>query len=396
VTRCVRHVRLATSSQSITFVTMVVCFALPYSPANATCLSISITAAPLLSSRACRQFRIPEDRSGLLANSLPCRVAMSSTPPASPVSPAPLDSPTAPTLRAAQISSPSFYSEYYGHLVTHLAAVHAGDSTLDNKHYLPHSSHPAVNCYEKILVPPLSRGDVAHWLNVVASSRSPPMSFTQSWAALNCAVEESRVAPRAAGALLPQDMFVRDNITPRDTLVVCVGGNDVALAPTMATALNMMLAVWLNGRGSSASPPSPVSSSGWGMKHFVDGVFRRDIERYIASLTSVQKPRAVAVCMVYHPCVAHSAERGWADGVLRMLGYDSAPWRLQRVIDGVYRDGVCNVQVPGVETVVPVALSTVMDGTNEALYEARVEPSELGAKVIAEFLAKKLVEAGVL
>eukprot|EP00964_Phaeocystis_antarctica_P075395 scaffold46517_cov50-Phaeocystis_antarctica.AAC.1 len=37
--------------------------------------------------------------------------------------------------------------------------------------------------------------------------------------------------------MLAQDQFVRDHIEATDTLVVSVGGNDVALRPSVATAL---------------------------------------------------------------------------------------------------------------------------------------------------------------
>jgi hypothetical protein len=300
------------------------------------------------------------------------------------------------TVSTQNVPSDAFYTEYHGHLVSHLKTVHvaladrpiiflAGDSTLDNKFYLPSSSLPAKNGYEKVLTPPTSRGDVAHWLNARAASEAA------RWAALNCAVEESTLAPRAAGALLAQDVFIRDHITARDVLVVCVGGNDVALAPTLATVLNMVCAVWLNGRGGA-----PVRADGWGMRHFTRGMFRTDMERYIAALTRVTKPRTVVVCMLYHPCVRRGAERGWADSVLRLLGYDGAPRRLQRVIEGIYEEGVRKVEVDGVEKVLPIALYDVMDGTDEKLYEARVEPSEKGANAIAGLLSRKLHEAEVL
>ena len=35
-----------------------------------------------------------------------------------------------------------------------------------------------------------------------------------------------------------QDDFIRDNITEKDVLVCCIGGNDVALAPTFKTVMS--------------------------------------------------------------------------------------------------------------------------------------------------------------
>ena len=42
-----------------------------------------------------------------------------------------------------------------------------------------------------------------------------------------------------------QDMFVRDNITEDDILVVDVGGNDVALHPTCGVIFNIILLLYL-------------------------------------------------------------------------------------------------------------------------------------------------------
>lgn len=39
--------------------------------------------------------------------------------------------------------------------------------------------------------------------------------------------------------LRPQDIFLRDNISREDTLIVSVGGNDVAMMPTPCTILSM-------------------------------------------------------------------------------------------------------------------------------------------------------------
>ena len=91
------------------------------------------------------------------------------------------------------ILSPShYYSNYYGHTISHLRHVHgrlraqgaqqlvflAGDSSLDNKHWLfdggtskgdpaimfdDSFTAPALNGYEDILVPPRMVQDVAYW-----------------------------------------------------------------------------------------------------------------------------------------------------------------------------------------------------------------------------------------
>merc|ERR1712217_906891 len=49
------------------------------------------------------------------------------------------------------------------------------------------------------------------------------------------------------GGLLPADQFINDHITAGDYLIVSVGGNDIALRPSLCTMLNMFMLV----RGSS-------------------------------------------------------------------------------------------------------------------------------------------------
>jgi hypothetical protein len=51
-----------------------------------------------------------------------------------------------------------------------------------------------------------------------------------------------RDPPWASCAAIPaaeQDRFVKEHITAEDVLVVSVGGNDIALAPSIGTILSM-------------------------------------------------------------------------------------------------------------------------------------------------------------
>lgn len=95
------------------------------------------------------------------------------------------------------VNAIDYYKEYHGHPVRDLAVVHAalkrqgcsrfvwmmGDSSLDNKHWLFQSefqtkeqqlrrpnrfSAPAMNGYDKVLVPPTMVQDVSYWLNKLA------------------------------------------------------------------------------------------------------------------------------------------------------------------------------------------------------------------------------------
>jgi hypothetical protein len=56
-----------------------------------------------------------------------------------------------------------------------------GDSTLDNKFWFA-DGDAAVNGYELLLQPPVSRMDIAYWINQVLVQRRIP-----HYAAINCA-----------------------------------------------------------------------------------------------------------------------------------------------------------------------------------------------------------------
>jgi hypothetical protein len=66
------------------------------------------------------------------------------------------------------------------------------------------------------------------------------MGKGKDMAVLNCAIEESTIGSRARGVLLPQDKFIRDNISQDDMLVISLGGNDIALRPSVCTICNIL------------------------------------------------------------------------------------------------------------------------------------------------------------
>jgi hypothetical protein len=280
-----------------------------------------------------------------------------------------------------------FYGEYRGHLVEHLSIVHrhlsdrprvflAGDSSLDSKFYQTESKEPPINGYEQILTPTHCRRDVCYWLN---------KELGPEYAVINCAVEESTLRERES-TLLPQDEFIRDNISARDILVVSVGGNDVALKPTIRTAWNAAKATLLN----SASYILAHPDKAWGMPHF-RRLFCDETQVYVEKLVAKQKPRAICACMIYFPD-EDSAAPSWSSTTLRLLAYNSHPERLQAFIMAAYECGTKNISVSGT-TVVPCALFEVMDGKKSELYVARVEPSEEGGAAISRLLATRIWSA---
>jgi hypothetical protein len=202
----------------------------------------------------------------------------------------PLSSTPSSTM-AASIDANSFYCEFYGHKNEHLETLlprlransehliwTAGDSSLDNKYWVK-DTRPAVGVYCNVLQPPRSLADVTYWLNYVsafrydnddANSVNDRKKKHRKYAAINTAVEATTLNERTFN-LRPQDIFLRDNISSEDVLIVSIGGNDIAMCPTPCTILSMaglmcLPTTWLaNGRSFGAMP---VRFSWW-LHHLV-------------------------------------------------------------------------------------------------------------------------------
>lgn len=310
-----------------------------------------------------------------------------------------------------KIPRQSFYKEYYGHRVEHLEAVSshlrsegkakillAGDSSLDNKFWFPQSC-VLKNGYQNIIQ---GRGkpDVAHYLNVECERRQIPL------AALNCAVEESSVGSRACGRMLPQDAFIRETIAADDTLVVSVGGNDIALKPTIFTIMNMLALVWLSSTGivesTAVGTAVPIddcfcgavcgcisSFLGWplGLGYFIH-LFKVRVADYVRRLVSRTKPKRVIICMIYYPC---EEVGGWADSTLSALGYNTNPSHLQAIIRAIFRLATQKIEIGGTD-VLALPLFDVLDPKNGEHYCQRVEPSPLGGSLMAKAIMDMIEE----
>ncbi len=310
-----------------------------------------------------------------------------------------------------KINTAHFYSEYHGHPLPLVTTLHkhitnlrpstsnplsssdqhtdpqpdkpiiylAGDSSLDNKHWLPSTGPPIGNSlpvavpeiYQQCLGTPYPRADIAFWVNHFLQSRGT---------CLNLAVEESTLRARS-NALLEHDEFIRDHITEDDVLVVSVGGNDIALHPTIMTVLCMLVLAWLTPKYFLERGNSWV---GW---HFVH-LFKTQTERYIDRLVEKKKPRAVVVCMIYYPLERVAGQQSsWADLPLSALGYNIFPSRLQAAIRGMYEAATRRVVVEG--TVVRgCKLYECLDEKLAGDYESRVEPSIEGGRKMATRLAE--------
>ena len=62
--------------------------------------------------------------------------------------------------------------------------------------------------------------DSGYYSNLSDSESSIPFC-------INAAVEESTIKDRFGDKLLPQDVFVRDNVKPQDTLIISVGQSSI-------------------------------------------------------------------------------------------------------------------------------------------------------------------------
>ncbi|KFX92424.1 hypothetical protein O988_07284 [Pseudogymnoascus sp. VKM F-3808] len=288
-----------------------------------------------------------------------------------------------------KINTSRFYFEFKGHTIPDVDAFRsttlslrpdkpiiylAGDSSLDNKYWVPTSSPGSgvplpVNVpeiYHAALTRPHPKPDVAFWLNHFLGDRAT---------ALNLAVEASTLQERSDD-LLEHDKFIRDNIRAEDTLVVSVGSNDIAMRPTISTIRHMLQLAWLT-RHSSLE-----KGTAWCLGYFVR-MFKSQVESYVSRLVEKEKPRAVIICMIYYPLEADASnQESWADVPLKLMGYNRFPGQLQTAVRKMYELATKQIRIPGVQ-VVPCALFESLDGKCEDDYVARVEPSSEGGRKIA-------------
>jgi hypothetical protein len=285
-----------------------------------------------------------------------------------------------------------FYNEWSGHTLPHLTRVFdglrrqgktsfvylAGDSSLDNKAWLLWDDKgQACNGYENVLDKPDVVQDICHWINVCLSKQSSQSSV----AAINTSIEATTLAMRADGKLLPQDYFLRDHLTAQDTLIVSVGGNDIALAPSLATVAHLISLLALPAFLLSVNPSF----------HYLVRMFRDSVQAYIENLTSKARPRRVLVCMIYYPCAVLD-RTSWAARFLSISGYDRNPKHLQTIIQALFREATQQIRIEGTE-VVPVPLYEILDVNNPKHYKKRVEPSVEGGRLMAERFVE-LLSAG--
>ena len=282
----------------------------------------------------------------------------------------------------------SFYSKYLGHNVNDLKVLEqfarrkskpvvwlAGDSTLDNKFWLLECDKMAKRAPQN-LKPVFERksycrADVAYWMNTMNRDRIT----------INTAVEEATIG-RKKKSLNDSDLFIQEYIREDDTLIVSIGGNDVAHDANLATVLSLFIIVLLTPMllwpYLTWTPP---------MIH-LDHLFRRDYQKYVEKLISKTKPKKVILCTVYYPDMV-AKRTGWASEALQWLRYDTNPRRLHRFIDMMHDKCTSKIIMPGTQ-VEYIPLSLTLNGTATKHYVQRVEPSVMGGKQIARTFSRYL------
>lgn len=319
------------------------------------------------------------------------------------------------------VNSADYYATYHGHephfleevlqelRKDHSSVVYfAGDSSLDNKYWFGQWEH-AVNGYERALQPPRMKADVCHWLNREFVRRG-----AKQFCCINTSIEATSLNDRACGKLLPQDLFIQHTITEQDTLVVSVGGNDIALAPLLCTVVNLLTLVWCSPQAciehcACACPPNThmdagccgcglpacltATLCGWplGMGYFVD-MFKNRVQNYVERLVEHRKPKKVIVCMIYF--LDEKSSGSWADAALKCMCYDRNPSKLQQTIRSMFRLATSKIHIEGTE-VVAFPLFEVLDGKDTRDYCQRVEPSPVGGLKMAKALAEAILTGEV-
>ena len=127
-----------------------------------------------------------------------------------------------------------------------------------------------------------------------------------------------------------------------------------------------------------------------GLGYFVD-LFKNRVTAYASNLVAKRKPKLVVVAMIYYLDV--HGRGSWADGTLRLLGYNAKPELLQRAIRQVFKLGTRRIHIDGVP-VVALPFFEILDGSDTADYVERVEPSPRGgAKLAAAIVEAVLTNA---
>lgn len=286
-----------------------------------------------------------------------------------------------------QINAVAYYDTYHGHEISYLKIIKnyfsqyfdkivyfAGDSSLDNKYWINNSS-PAINGYGHILNPPTMKKDLCYHLSNCLIGNDIGV--------INTAIEATTLEDRKT-SILSQDCFIRDNIRSHDILIISIGGNDIALKPSLKTILNMACLVYLNSTETIKTGPDNT----WGMNYFIN-IFKNDIKIYIEKLIEKTIPEKIIVCTIYYP--DEKSTGSWADKLLGYIGYDKDPTHLQEIIKQIHKYAISQIKIDGVQ-IISYPMYKTLNGKNTNDYVQRVEPSDVGGNKIAKKLSELILK----
>jgi hypothetical protein len=296
----------------------------------------------------------------------------------------------------SKIDANKFWNNWSGHPVKDVETVYeqlgtnkervvwlVGDSSLDNKHWifeeLNNGKYKNINGYETLISPNVAVPDVAYHFNQLILDNG------LNWLCINASIEESMLRQRQ-NQLLPHDLVVQKNIKQNDVLIVSVGGNDVAMMPTLQT-------IWAVFRSVMCSSLEKIQDGTAPGCEYLIKLFSVKVQEYIEKIIGDKKPSAVLVCMIYYPDTNWKIS-SWANFTLSVMGYNRNPAKLKALTSLIFEKATKQITIEGVKCI-PIPLFEVMDGSDSSLYVARVEPSNEGGKKMAECFLNALQSEGI-
>ena len=228
----------------------------------------------------------------------------------------------------------------------------------------------AINGYESILEPKIMKPDICYHLNQFLEN--------SKYIAINAAVEESTLKSKQ-NKLSEHDLFISENITPNDTLVISIGCNDIALNPDLTTVSKLFYLMDFTASGNAKNNT---------INYFID-LFKNGITEYIRKLTIKNKPEKIIICMIYYPDL--TLTKSWCGNILKSLDYHKFPNILQTIIEQIYNLAISKIQIEDLK-IIAFPMFKFLDGSDTKDYVQMVEPSNIGGKKIAEELVKIILE----
>ena len=293
------------------------------------------------------------------------------------------------------INPQGFYNNYYGHSHFYLSQIikyfntnnenvivyFAGDSTLDNKHWIDDKYYyPAINSYENIFKPTIMKGDFSYYLNKEFVERN-----YENYKVVNCAREASAFSDK--NELCEQDKIILNNIKEQDILIVSIGGNDLALLPSFSILINFITLNYFN----RSSTIDDISGSAWGLQSLVKS-FKEGITKYIKKLVAKTKPSKIIVCMFYYPDANWVSS--WCGFFLDISGYTLNQKRVQAIIRQIYNLAIKEIKIRHVEMRY-FPMFEYLDPNNSNDYIGRVEPSEQGTAKMSKGLVDLILSQSI-